>query len=568
MVAILRVNMRTGAMQRKPLQGKALIMGGRRLTSEIVAQEVPPLCHPLGKHNKLVLACGPLGGTLVSSVNRLSIGAKSPLTGGIKESNAGGVTAYLMGRLGLRAIVLEDKPQTSGQWRILHITAACANLIPANDLAGLGVFKKAEILHERYGKDCGLTLIGPVAERLLPSAGITNTDPDAMPSRYNGRGGLGAVMASKGILAIVFDAKEATKEVLHDAKVFSALSRQVAELINTTPQTAEIFRKYGTSAMMATTNAIGALPTRNFSLGSFNGFEKINADALYNNIVQRGGVGSPSHACMKGCLIKCSNVYPSADGKQVLCSPMEYETMGLMGSNLDIDDLDAIARLNNVCNDLGIDTIELGAALGIAMETGVLPFGDVQATENALEEIRQGTVFGRVLAAGAAVTGIVLGSLRVPVVKNQALPAYDPRSIKGLGVTYATSTQGADHTAGNTARAPIPQHLKDHQVETSKNAQRGFTLMDSLGFCLMLGGAVKDLNLMLDLVHARYGVRVSLEEVQKAAANTLQQEREFNLKAGLSEAHDTLPEFFYEEVNPTNQAVFDISQKEMQEVFK
>ena len=564
---ILRVNMRTQAIRRESFPSECLILGGRRLTSEIVAKEVPARCHPLGRHNKLVFACGPLAGTLVSSVNRLSVGAKSPLTGGIKESNAGGITAYMMGRLGLRAIVLEDTPEKAGGWHLLHISAEGAKLIPADDLAGAGVFKKTEILHAKFGKDCGLTLVGPVAEMLLPSAGITNTDPDGMPSRYNGRGGLGAVMASKGVLAVVFDIQNASKETYADAQAFTAHNRTVANLINTTPQTAEVFRKYGTAAMMGTTNAIGALPTRNFSQGSFSGFEKINADALHSTITQRGGVGNVSHACMKGCLIRCSNVYPSEDGSNVLCSPMEYETLGLMGSNLDIDSLDAIARMNNTCNDLGVDTIELGAALGVAMEAGVLPFGDAVAVERLLEDIREGKPLGRILASGAAITGVAFGCVRVPVVKNQAMPAYDPRAVKGLGVTYSTSTQGADHTAGNTVRAAIPQHLKEGQIETSKNSQLGATIMDSLGLCLMLGGAVKDLSLILDLVEARYGVRFTLEQLKKDAQHTLQQERAFNIAAGLSEAHDVLPEYFYEETLVPSGAKFDIGQTEMQQLF-
>ncbi len=568
MADIVRINMRTRAISRTPLRDEDGILGGRRLTGKIVAEEVPPACHPLGRHNKLVMACGPLGGTLVSSVNRLSCGAKSPLTGGIKESNAGGVCAYMMGRLGIRAVIIEDTPEKRGIWRILHISARGIELVPADDLAGLGVFEKSRRLFERYGKVVGLTLIGPVGERLLPSAGITNTDPDGMPSRYNGRGGLGAVMASKGILGVVYDVQSAPKEEYADKKAFLTLSREVARLITTTPQTAEVFRKYGTSAMMTTTNTLGALPTRNFSRGSFEGFEKINAETMHDVIVARGGVGTPSHACMTGCLICCSNIYPSEDGKAVLCSPMEYETMGLMGPNLEIADLDAIARINNTCNDLGIDTIELGAALGVAMEAGMLPFGDVGAVEKTLQEIAAGTPFGRVLACGAGVTGTVFGCLRVPTVKNQAMPAYDPRAIKGLGVTYATSPQGADHTAGNTARAPVKHHLKDGQAACSKGAQEGFMLMDSLGLCLMLGAAVKDLNLILDLVAARCGIRPTLEELKAEARNTLLLERDFNLRAGIGPEQDRLPEFFMEEINPSTQSVFDVSAEEMREVFE
>lgn len=565
MPAIIRINLETGSVSRREQEKDDLLLGGRRLTGSIIAAEVPPECEPLSGRNKLVLACGPLAGTLVSSANRLSIGAKSPLTGGIKESNAGGMTGYLMGRLGIRAVVLEGRPGAP-HWTLIRISADGVELLPGDPYVGLGLFEKARQLFERFGPKVGMTLIGRAGERLQFSAGITNTDPDGEPSRYNGRGGLGAVMGSKGVQGIVYDASAAPKETFVDRAAFMEANREVARRINTNPQTSQVYRQYGTAAMMDATSAMGALPTRNFSTGFFEGYEKINAEAMHRTILERGGEGATSHACMVGCLVKCSNIFPDRDGKKV-CSPIEYENLGLLGSNLGIDDLDTIALLNRMCNDFGYDTIETGAAIGVAMNAGLAAFGDREAALRLMREVGEGTPLGRVLGSGAGITGKVFGCLRVPVAKNQAMPAYDPRAVKGVGVTYAVSPQGADHTSGNTVKSPVKQHLKDGQETVSRNAQVGFTVMDNLGLCILASGGIGDLGVVADLLKARWGVETTPERLRREAWETVLLERGFNRRAGFTPAHDRLPEFFEEEINPANGQVFDVPEDTLRRVY-
>ena len=565
MPAIIRINLETGSVSRREQEKDDLLLGGRRLTGSIIAAEVPPECEPLSGRNKLVLACGPLAGTLVSSANRLSIGAKSPLTGGIKESNAGGMTVYLMGRLGIRAVVLEGRPGAP-HWTLIRISADGVELLPGDPYVGLGLFEKARQLFERFGPKVGMTLIGRAGERLQFSAGITNTDPDGEPSRYNGRGGLGAVMGSKGVQGIVYDASAAPKETFVDRAAFMEANREVARRINANPQTSQVYRQYGTAAMMDATSAMGALPTRNFSTGFFEGYEKINAEAMHRTILERGGEGATSHACMVGCLVKCSNIFPDRDGKKV-CSPIEYENLGLLGSNLGIDDLDTIALLNRMCNDFGYDTIETGAAIGVAMNAGLAAFGDREAALRLMREVGEGTPLGRVLGSGAGITGKVFGCLRVPVAKNQAMPAYDPRAVKGVGVTYAVSPQGADHTSGNTVKSPVKQHLKDGQETVSRNAQVGFTVMDNLGLCILASGGIGDLGVVADLLKARWGVETTPERLRREAWETVLLERGFNRRAGFTPAHDRLPEFFEEEINPANGQVFDVPEDTLRRVY-
>lgn len=558
---IVRVNMTDLSAKIEGLPEKYTHLGGRALTSQIVYHEVPPTCNPLGRNNKVVLACGLMAGLNVSSANRLSVGAKSPLTGGIKEANAGGVAAYKMARLGVRSIVVEGLGQGEN-WYLLLLNKEGASLQPANHLAGLGIYEKANRIKEQFGPKVGMVLIGPGGEQLMLSAGVTNNDPEGVPSRYAARGGLGAVLGSKKLLGIVLDDEGCRTEPPVNKDEFTACLKQYHQVIRETPQTAEIFPKYGTPAMVSNTNAIGGLPTRNFSTGTFEGADKINGEAVYNTITSRGGEGNTSHSCMPGCVIRCSNVYPGPDGK-VLVSPLEYETIALVGSNCCIDDLDAIARINYLCNDYGVDTLEIGTALAIAMEAGVLPYGDAVKAVALVEEIGKNSVIGRVLGAGAEAAGKVLGIHKVPVVKGQAMAAYEPRSVKGLGVTYMTSPMGADHTAGNTIRSGLKHHLKDGQVNASLNGQVGAYVMDLLGLCLMVGAAVKDMNLIAGLVSARLGREIKKEDLLAFARESLEIEKAFNRKAGFTEAHDRLPEHFYEEPNPASGCVFDITDEDL-----
>ena len=561
---VLRVRMNTVEVVQEPLLEKYTYLAGRALSSQMINDEIDAYAEPLGMNNKLIIACGLLAGTTISCANRLSIGAKSPLTGGIKESNAGGIAAYKMGRLGIRAIVVEGLP-AGDDWYMLVVKKGSCEIKLANHLTGKGITEKATMLYQEYGAKNGLILIGPAGEKRLLTAGIANNDPNGTPSRFSGRGGLGAVMGSKRLLAIVLDDSSCTLPVAAQPEELLRKMGEFHQLLLTNPQTAEIFPKYGTAAMLEVTNALGGLPTRNFADGRFVGADKLNGETLYQTITDRGGEGNPTHGCMPGCLVRCSNIYPDKDGK-VLVSPLEYETICLLGSNLEVDDLDAIARANWLCNDYGVDTIEIGCAIGVAMEAGIAAFGDKKALIDLLNEVVNDTWLGRILAAGCVVAGKTLGVRRVPAVKGQGMPGYEPRGIKGTAVTYATSTMGADHTAGNVARANVKHHLKDGQVLLSCNAQVGVGMLDALGFCMMIGPALKDREILAAMINARFGWTLTAQDLSDITRKYLNVEREFNCRAGFTAAHDRLPEHFYYEVNPSSGAVFDISEEDLKEL--
>jgi aldehyde:ferredoxin oxidoreductase len=570
---IWRINVRDQSFRREPLPETWAHLGGRGLLDRILLDEVPPTCDPLGPSNKLVFAPGLLVGHMLSSCDRISIGGKSPLTGGIKESNAGGRTGLQLAQLGIRALIIEGMPADAGWW-VLRLTAEGVTFERADDLAlwggrslaGLGAYDAAPLLFERYGKKVAAALIGQGGEMRLSAAGILNVDIDGVPSRISARGGLGALMGSKGLKAIVIDGSTGQKPPLADADAFRAARTAFTRALLAAPLIAA-FRDYGTAANAHMVNDFGALPTRNFSAGQFEGVEDVSGEHLRELILEREGEGDPSHICMPGCAIRCSNVYPASDGKAIV-SPLEYETIGLMGSNLGINDLDAVAKLNHAANDLGLDSIELGAALGVAAEAGLMAFGDGARALELVDEIYQGTPLGRVLGHGAGLTGKVFGVTRVPVVKNQAISAYDPRAIKGTGVTYATSPQGADHTAGLTLRAKVDHLDPQGQAALSRTSQINAAGYDTLGACSFTGAGFAAVpGAVRDLLNARYGWQVPDDILQRLGRETLLLEREFNRRAGFTAADDRLPEWMTNEpLAPTN-AVFDVPEEDLDGVF-
>jgi aldehyde:ferredoxin oxidoreductase len=314
-------------------------------------------------------------------------------------------------------------------------------------------------------------------------------------------------------------------------------------------------------------NTLGAMPTRNFSAGEFEAAEKISGDHMRQLILSRGGSGETAHACMAGCTIRCSNVFSNESG-EVIVSPLEYETIGLMGSNLGIECLDDIARLNWEVNDLGLDSIEVGAALGVAIAAGLMSFGDAERALELIREIRQGTSLGKVLGNGPASMGRAFSIERVPVVKGQAISAYDPRVIKGTGVTYATSPQGADHTCGLTIRAKVDHHDPSIQVELSRNAQYSMAGYDTLGACVFAGfGFAATPSTIRDLLQARYGCTFTDNVLQDLGKETIKLEREFNRRAGFTAKDDRLPLWMTEEPLPPHNAIFDVAEEELDHIF-
>lgn len=564
---VWRVNVREQTLKQEPVPDAWKRLGGRGLLARILLDEVDAKCDPLGPGNKLIFAPGLLVGHMLSSTDRISVGGKSPLTGGIKEANAGGRTGYHMTFMGMHALIIEDQPQESGFW-VLHLSLDGAKWERADELVGLGVYEAAPKLLAKYGDKVAISLIGPGGEMLLKSAGVQNIDKDRVPSRIAARGGLGAVMGSKGLKAIVFDQAGGQKPPIVDPEAFKVATKDYTKSVMEHPQSIT-YRDYSTAAIAAMCQSFAALTVKNFSRGTFEHVDDVDGDALRDFTLKRGKPSDPSHACMAGCTIKCSNILGGDDGK-IIVSPLEYETIGLMGVNLEIHSLDSIGRLNWQVNDLGLDSIEVGGALGVAAEAGLMQWGDEAGALRLIDEIRKGTELGRVLGDGAVSVGKAYNIERVPAVKGQAMSGYEPRSIKGTGVTYATTPQGADHTCGLTIRAKVNHLDPTAQKDASLNAQLNMAGYDTLGACIFAGfgyAATPD-AVVKRLLAARYGWDDLPDNVLQALGKeTIKMEREFNRRAGFTKDDDRLPKWMTEQPIPENGAVFDVSEEVLDTIF-
>ena len=408
------------------------------------------------------------------------------------------------------------------------------------------------MLHEKYGAKVSLAICGPVGEYHGLLAGIAMSDTDQRPTRLSARGGVGAVMGAKKVKAVVCELNK--MPTFHDRKKVLKGVKEYGAMIKT-DEAVNVLKDYGTAMMADYTNQVGGLPVNNFTSGrqvdTLEGPLKMGGDFIREQNSARGGI--TSHACMPGCMIECSNVYADEDGNEI-ASPVEYETLGLMGTNCGLSDPDDLARLNNIANDLGIDTIETGAMLGVLLDAGLAQFGDVEFLTNALEEIRQGTEQGKLWAQGTARVGVHYNVARTPVIKQQGISAYDPRVIEVTGISMMLTAQGADHTTGNAPKYECSGKDVDELVDVSMEMQTLCATADSLGLCVF-GRSVtnENIDMIVNSINDACGTSLSADFFRQLGRETLKYEADFNRAAGFTVEDDELPEFFYSEaLEPSN----------------
>ena len=546
-------------------------LGGRGLTSMIINTEVPPKCDPLGPENKLIFAPGILSGTSLVNTSRISVGAKSPLTGTIKESNAGGTVAAAMGHLGITAIIVEGQA-AKGELFLLRIDEnGEASLLPAQEYKGMRTYALVDQLLKRYGDKTSVMCVGPAGEYLMKSASIQTSDVDGRPCRSAGRGGLGAVMGSKGLKALVVDQRGKSPDAIADPEAFKDSAKIFAQKVKENPFSGQLLSNLGTAGLVSAINSMGAFPSYNATKGVFEGWELISGETLTQIMKERGG--GPGHMGCAQCIIHCSNVYLDKQGKYVTSS-LEYETIWSFGAMTGIKDLDTIARLDFLCDDIGLDTMNTGVAVAVAMDAGYKKFGDAQAALQMVEEIGQGTEMGKVIGNGPVAVGRHFSHHRIPAVKGQSIAAYDPRAMQGNGVTYATSPMGADHTAGNVIGEYMARKLNplkpEGQVKASRNAQIAMAAVDCTGLCILAAVAMaapEAREAFVKALSAKLGTPLGPDAIPQLGIRTLQAEREFNRKAGFTNKDDRLPEFFYKEALPPHNTVFAITDTELDTTF-
>ncbi len=592
---ILRINMRELTHKWENLPEKYVALAGRAFTSTIVSEEVDPTCHPQGPDNKFVISPGLLAGTMAPSSGRLSVGGKSPLTYGIKEANAGGLTATKLARLGIRGVIIEDKPpKDKKDWFSIIIKKDKCEIRKTNDYANKGIYELIKQIWKDFPNKPGIIGCGIAGQRLSPGAGIFgNNIENTDPGRYAGRGGLGAVLGSKRIIAIISDDSNGSTPVAKNEKQFKDGAIDLTNALNAHPVTGKLkdekgnpfggLKNFGTNVLMNILNEAGGLPTRNFSAGRFEHAAKISGEAVHELVDKakekfgEAAEGIYGHPCHPGCVIACSNTVPYADTGKAHVSPLEYESAWALGTDCGISDLNSVAELNRLCNDLGLDTIETGNTIAMFMEAGIIAFGDGKAAIDLLKEVyKEKSVSGRLVSSGALIAGKALGVSRIPVVKGQALPAYDPRAIKGIGVTYATTPMGADHTAGYTIAAEIlgikgqvtnPRDVQ--KSELSRNFQATTAYIDSTGYCVFIAFCILDdesgMGGMINSVNGFLGKEIDVGEYGMAI---LAKECAFNRAAGFTKEQDRLPEFFYKEPVLPHNVIFDVEDEELDKVFE
>jgi len=324
---------------------------------------------------------------------------------------------------------------------------------------------------------------------------------------------------------------------------------------------------YGTAVLVNIINEAGAFPTRNFSSGRFEGAAKISGEAIFEGNKERLGKELYNHACSPGCIIQCSNTWHRPDGSEHV-SCMEYESIWAFGANCGIDDLDTIAELIKLCNAYGLDTIEAGDAVAVAMEGGLAEFGDGEAAIELLHKIGRGESVGRILGSGTATTARVLGVTRAPVVKGQAMP----------GMTYAISTMGADHTSGYTIAPEIlacggdvDQFDRD-KADLVRAFQYTTAFIDSSGHCLFIAFAILDIASgfegMVEECNGVLGTDWTGDDVTRIGKEILDKELAFNRAAGLSKEADRMPEFMKYEKLPPHNVVWDVPEETLDAVWE
>ncbi|MFX0036401.1 MAG: aldehyde ferredoxin oxidoreductase C-terminal domain-containing protein [Candidatus Hermodarchaeota archaeon] len=566
---IARINVKTDEINYEKISkdSKIFLLGGRGLTSYLIHDEIPPLCAPLGEENKLIIATGLLTGSPFPCSARTSIGAKSPLTNGIKEANVGGRTAMMLARNGIRAIILED---ISPKLKLILIDENGIKILSAEEYKALGNYELHSKLKTKFGDNIGIYSIGPAGEYLMKSASISANDLEGYPSRHAARGGLGAVMGSKRIKALVIIPSQKSHVKMHNIATFREISKPFAKQLATTK---EVFSTFGTPLMMKGMSGHGGLPTKSFRRGSYDDVDKISGELLHELVMKRGG--KKRLPCSPTCVIKCSNLIVDENGNHITSS-FEYETIFANGSNCMINDLDKLAKIDHLCDDIGIDTIEFGVTMGVAMDSGKVKWGDAKKVFKVLEEIGSGSDLGQLYGNGVVHLGKEIGFNRIPHVKGQGISGYDPRIFKAMSVTYATSPMGADHTSGAAIAGRVASQHKDYgeltknekKLELSFELQIYTAILDSMGCCYFIGPSYENMEIVTNAINAMYNINLTRKDVINIGIDIIRTELKFNEKAGITQEMNNIPDFFRAESSEPIKLKFSFDKEDLKTFWK
>ncbi|MEC9248180.1 MAG: aldehyde ferredoxin oxidoreductase family protein [Pseudomonadota bacterium] len=574
---ILRVNLTNGTCVEEPLNMEWALqyLGQRGLASRYLAEEIDPKVDPLSPGNKLIMVTGPLTGTSASTGGRYSVVTKSPLTGAIACSNSGGFIGAEMKNAGWDMFIFEGKANSPVYLQVENLEA---KLCSAEDLWGKSVWETDEILHNIHQDPLAkIACVGRSAEKGCLYSGVIND-----LHRAAGRSGVGTVMASKNLKAVVVRGNLGVGNIA-DPKAFMAATTEGKKVLAENAVTAEGLPKMGTQVLMNVINEVGAMPTRNFKEVQFEGAHKISAEAMHEPRESDGKPNLVTNAACFGCTIACGRI-STVDPKHYTIENkpeymgasggLEYESAWSLGSDTGVDDLDALTYANFICNEDGFDPISFGATVAAAMELfeagaitledtgGVeMRFGSAEALTRAAELTATGEGFGHDLGLGSKRLCEKYGKPELSMtVKGQEFPAYDPRGVQGMGLAYATSNRGACHLRGYTVSSEImgvPVKTDPLSTEGKPELVKGFqdatAAVDSSGLCTFTTFAwtLEDIAPQVDAACEGDWTAETLLEAGERIWNL---ERKFNLDAGLTKDDDTLPKRLLKDAAKTGPA--------------
>jgi len=549
---VLRVDLTREEIKRETITGENVknYLGGRGLASKILYDEIDPKVDPLSPENKLIYATGLLTGTAASTGGRYMVVTKGPLTGTIASSNSGGFFGAELRFSGNDIIIFEGKAERP---LYLSIMGDQVELKDASELWGKTVYETTDLLIEKAGnKNARVSCIGPAGENLVKFAAIMNEK-----DRAAGRTGVGAVMGSKNLKAVVVKADEKQVEYFKDEMM--KVVRKQTKMLKEDGVTGEGLPALGTKVLDNIINSTGLYPVNNFQEGTFADVDEVSGEAL----VEKGYLQS-NKGCY-GCPIRCARDTKLPNGQQG--EGPEYESGWAFGADCGVNDLNAITEANFLCNDLGMDTITAGTTIACAMELyekgyidkdelengPELKFGSSESIIYYTEKMAYRKGLGDKLAEGSYRLADSKGQPELSMsVKKQELPAYDPRGVQGQGLNYVTSNRGGCHVRGYMISPEIlgaPEKLDPQELEGKAGWVKTFqdltAVIDSVGMCLFTSFAL-GLDDYREIVNAGTQFEYSSESLLETGERIYNLERQFNLEAGILPEEDKLPARFDE----------------------
>ncbi len=537
---LLRVDLTSGKTSTEKIDEEILhkYLGGRGLGAYLVYTEVPPDTDPLEPENILAFCTGAMTGVRVPTGGRSSMSTRSPLTGTIFDSNTGSQFGVRLRWAGYDALVITGRAK-SPVW--VEVTPEGAQIHPADALWGLTI---PEALAQIKQRGAAAVAIGPAGEHRVLFSSIADEQ-----GRSYGRGGVGAVMGSKNLKALLAIGKD--KPEIADKKIFDFVNYEAGKWIHASRRTSQALPEFGTSVLVNLMNWYGVLPTRNFQKGEFEHADAISGEALKKHYLVRRGA---CWGCPIGCKRSTKTSHEHGEGP-------EYETIYALGSTLEIDDFETIIEANYLCNRLGMDTISCGATIACAMELAErgaleteLAFGRADLLMKTVEDIAYRRGLGDELAEGSKRLSERYGMPETSMqTKGLEFAAYDPRGMQGQGLLYATSNRGACHLRGNMLGPELlgmPKMLDRHAYRGKAGIQivlqHTDAVIDSIGMCKFVHYAIGD-DFFARFISAVTGIRYEEQDLQLAGERIWNLERLYNLRAGFTRKDDNLPPRFLNE---------------------